>query len=73
MIRHFTDHPASVNETYFGHMVFALTFAGWMLLAAGAALVHAILPFAFDSTASRIVARLAARNHQRFADASVPA
>jgi len=62
----FLAHPASVNETYFQHMRFAFGFAGTLMLAAGAALVHAVVPALCETTASRIVkrlhARLAARN-----------
>lgn len=61
----FTDHPASVDETYFGHMAFALWFAGRLALAALAALGHAFLPFAFQTTASRIVRDLFERTHRR--------
>lgn len=61
----FTRHPASVDETYFQHLAFALRFSGTLVLAAGAALVHAVLPFMFEKTASRIVARLYARTHNR--------
>lgn len=61
----FTDHPASVHETYFGHMAFAGWFASRLFLAAGAALVHAFLPFLFESTASRIVRELYERTHNR--------
>jgi len=57
----FLAHPASVNETYFQHMRFALGFAGALALAAGAALVHAIVPALCETTASRIVKRLHAR------------
>lgn len=69
----FTEHPASVDETYLEHMRFAGWFAGTLLLAACAALVHAILPFLFDKTASRIVARLYERTHNRGALSQVPA
>ena len=48
----FTSHPASVDETYFEHMRFAGWFAGTLLLAAGAAIVHAVLPFLFEKTAA---------------------
>ncbi|MEO1788232.1 MAG: DUF6356 family protein [Pseudomonadota bacterium] len=69
-----TSHPASVDETYFEHMRFAGWFAGTLLLAAGAAIVHAILPFLFEKTASRIVARLYERTHNRGAEPSgIPA
>ena len=61
----FTDHPASVDETYFGHMVFAAWFASRLFMAGFAALIHALLPFAFETTASRIVRELAERTHNR--------
>lgn len=61
----FTDHPASVNETYFGHMAFAAWFASRLFMAAGAALVHAVLPFLFETTASRIVRELYERTSNR--------
>lgn len=59
--RIFTAHPATVGESYLGHMAFAAWFASRLLLAGGAALVHAFLPFLFETTASRIVREL----HQR--------
>ena len=65
LARLFTDHPASVDETYFGHMAFAGWFASRLLLAAGAALVHAFLPFLCETTASRIVRELYERTHNR--------
>jgi hypothetical protein len=34
MFRRFTDHPASVNETYFQHMAMAFGFGGRMLVGA---------------------------------------
>jgi hypothetical protein len=61
----FTGHPASVNETYFGHMAFAFWFASRLLMAASAALVHAFLPFLFETTASSIVRELSERTHKR--------
>lgn len=54
----FTAHPASVNESYFQHMRFALGFAGLLFLAAGAALVHAVFPALCETTASRLVRRM---------------
>ncbi|HEV2566109.1 MAG TPA: DUF6356 family protein [Microvirga sp.] len=59
--RLFTDHPESVGESYFEHMNVALSFAGPLLAAGLAALVHAFLPFLFLTTASRTVKRLHAR------------
>lgn len=57
----FTDHPASVDETYAQHLGVALGFAGWLFLAAIAALVHALIPGLFVKTASRIIDALHAR------------
>jgi hypothetical protein len=54
----FTEHPASVNETYTEHMRMALSFAGAMLLGAGACLVHAFLPFLCLKTGSATIQRL---------------
>jgi hypothetical protein len=61
----FLDHPATVNETYFGHMRFAFGFAFWLGLAAVAALIHAIIPALFETTASRILKRLHTRIESR--------
>lgn len=57
----FTDHPASVNETYFQHMRMSAGFGWHLLRAAGACFVHAVLPFLFTSTGSGIITRLHAR------------
>jgi len=65
LARLFTSHPAAVGESYFGHMAFAAWFSSRLFLAAGAALIHAFLPFMFDSTASRIVRELYERTHNR--------
>ena len=61
----FLDHPRSVGESYFEHTGFALWFASRLALAAGAAACHAILPFTFEKTASKIVAQLYQRTHNR--------
>lgn len=63
----FTQHPSSVDESYLEHMGFALWFAGMLFLAASAALIHAILPFAFETTASRIIKALYERTSRRAA------
>ena len=54
----FTAHPASVDETYFEHMLFAGRFSFRLFGAAFAALVHAILPFMFEKTASNLIRRM---------------
>ena len=56
--RLFTDHPAAVDETYTQHFAVALWFAGMLGLAAGAALVHALVPGLCKRTASDIVIAL---------------
>jgi hypothetical protein len=63
--RLFTAHPASVDETYFEHMAFAGWFASRLFMAGGAALVHAFLPFMFETTASGIIRELYERTHNR--------
>ena len=63
--RLFTSHPQSVDETYFEHLLFAGKFAGTLFLAACAALVHALLPFTFEKTASRMINELHQRMHNR--------
>ncbi|TMV60311.1 hypothetical protein FGG78_35570 [Thioclava sp. BHET1] len=61
----FLDHPHSVDESYTEHAAFAAKFSLALFGAACAALVHALLPFAFERTASRTVARLYERTHNR--------
>ncbi len=57
----FTDHPATVNETFLQHMKFALGFSFWLGAASMAALVHAFIPALCETTASRILKRHHAR------------
>ena len=64
-MRLFTAHPASVGESYFQHLRFAAVFAARLLGAALAAACHALFPFLFEKTASRIVARLYERTRDR--------
>jgi len=54
----FTAHPASVGETYAQHFRFALTFGARMTVGGLAAAVHAVFPFLFVTTASRILDEL---------------
>ncbi|WP_417414351.1 DUF6356 family protein [Hoeflea sp.] len=63
--RLFTEHPQSVDETYFEHLRFAGAFSGKLLLASLAALVHAVLPFTFEKTASRMINDMHHRMHNR--------
>ena len=61
----FLTHPQSVDESYFEHMAFAGKFAGLLFLAGFCAMVHAILPFMFEKTASGMIARMYAKTHNR--------
>ncbi|WP_372424564.1 DUF6356 family protein [Salinarimonas chemoclinalis] len=54
----FTDHPASVGETYLQHMGVAFSFGGRLLLAGLACLVHGVFPFLCTRTGSRAVTEL---------------
>lgn len=55
----FCDHPATINETYVEHFIFAIKFGGMAILAGLAAVAHAIFPFLFKSSASRIIKNMA--------------
>lgn len=57
-IRAFTEHPASVGETYTEHMARAACFGVRMIGAGIACLVHALLPFLFERTGSAAIAEL---------------
>ncbi len=61
----FTDHPSSVDESYLQHMQFAAGFSGRLFLAGCAALVHALLPFLFEKTASGMIDAMHHRMHNR--------
>ena len=54
----FTKHPQSVGETYCQHFCSAMKFACIMVLGFAVCTVHAILPFAFEKTGSRIIQSL---------------
>jgi hypothetical protein len=53
-----TDHPASVNETYWQHMGVAMSFGARMVLGGLACLVHGLFPFLFTTTGSRTIGTL---------------
>ena len=65
LTRLFTDHPRSVDESYFEHMQFAGSFSARLFAAAFAALVHALLPFLFERTASTMIDDMHRRMHNR--------
>lgn len=71
LYRKFTEHPASVGETYGQHLLTAMGFGLELLKAAFCSIVHAILPFVFEKTGSVCITELHERmviNRQRHAE-----
>ena len=58
LIRAFTEHPASVGESYTEHLFRAMCFGIRMVFAGVACVVHGVLPFLFVRTGSRAIAEL---------------
>lgn len=58
LIRTFTEHPASVGESYTEHLFRAMYFGTRMMFAGIACVVHGVLPFLFVRTGSRAIAEL---------------
>lgn len=56
--RLFTEHPASVGETYFEHLCIATSFAARMIAGGIACFLHAVFPFAFRRTGSDCIRQL---------------
>ena len=55
MLKRFTDHPASVNETYFQHMGMAFGFGATVLIGSLACFVHAVFPGLCVKTGSGVI------------------
>ena len=60
-MRFFTEHPASVGETYGEHFVFAVSLGSRMVLGGLACIVHGALPEFCKTTGSRTIRALALR------------
>lgn len=58
MLQLFTAHPASVGETYSGHLRAACGIALRLLAGGVACLVHALLPFLLQRAASDCIREL---------------
>ncbi len=54
----FTEHPRSVGETYLQHLGVAGRCGLSMMVAGFACVIHALLPFLFQNTASDCLTRL---------------
>jgi len=63
--RLFIAHPRTVNEDYLSHAGVAMRFALLLLSAGLAALVHAVIPALFKTTASSMIKKLHAEMMSR--------
>lgn len=54
----FTQHPASVNETYMEHLGSAWSFGFRMIGAGVACWLHGLFPFLFGTTGSSTIRQL---------------
>lgn len=54
----FTDHPASVGESYLQHLISAGRFSVHLIVGGLACFIHALLPFMFVNTARSTVQKL---------------
>lgn len=68
-LRAFTDHPASVGESYLGHLLQATGFGLRMIIAGMACVMHGVFPFLCVTTGSEAMARLHAEMMARRAKA----
>jgi hypothetical protein len=57
-LRSFTEHPASVGESYGEHWTAAMGFGLRMLAGSLACMIHAFLPGLFARTGSQTITRL---------------
>ncbi len=58
VMRLFTEHPASVGQSYGAHLLFAARVGGRMMLGGLACVIHGLLPFLFQTTGSRTIRAL---------------
>ena len=70
----FTQHPASVGETYFEHLRAATSFSLHLFGAAFCCAIHAIFPFLFEKTGSECITELHCRmvTHRDRRESDVP-
>ena len=51
----FTEHPNSVGENYFQHMLVSFSFSLLMIKGFFVCFIHALLPFCFEKTGSDMI------------------
>ena len=61
LCRSFTEHPASVGETYGQHFAHASGFGIRMILGGVACMLHGVFPFLFVKTGSKQITTLHGR------------
>jgi len=61
----FTKHPNSIGETYFEHLFFALISGVQLVWGGLACIIHAFLPFLFQTTGSQIAKKIASNVTKR--------
>lgn len=61
----YARHLAETGERYSTHALFALRIAAWCALASMVIAVHALLPFLFEKTGSRLLCRIDAALKER--------
>ena len=74
--RAFTEHPASVGESYTEHMACAFSFGSSMLIGGVACLLHGLLPFLFERSGSQRIEtlhyRMVTHRDRRLAGSKMP-
>ena len=72
----FTEHPASVGETYWQHFMHASSFGTRMILGGFACMLHGFFPFLFVKTGSDQIRTLHGRmviNRDKLTPSKMPA
>ena len=62
---YFTAHLSNIGESYGQHFLHAIYYCLMLMTAAVCALIHAILPFLFEKTASQIISKLYGKMTER--------
>ena len=50
----FTEHPHSLGESYFTHLLCALSYGIRMIFTGFAVIIHAVFPFVFKASGSNL-------------------
>lgn len=58
LTQRFTEHPASVDETYGEHLQVAFRFSGRLAVASAQAAIHAMFPWLCSRSASATISEL---------------